>query len=83
MAEHGDQLARKLLTLKKELDEKKTQRAELQGERKSIMAQLKKDFGVSTLEEAEALQAAEKKAIQQQTEDLTQKLNEIEDMLLV
>jgi chromosome segregation ATPase len=44
-----------LLTLKKEIDEAKTEVAELQGQYKALMKQLKDDWGCDSIEAAEKL----------------------------
>jgi len=78
---NGEDLGRKLLKLKEQIDSEKSRRSELQGELKSIMKRLSDEFGISSLDEA-------KKKIDEQKEELENlelKINEsiekIEDLL--
>ena len=71
-----------LLDLKKQIEQAKTQVAELQGSRKHLMKELKDDWGCTTIEEAEKkLKKLQKELeqlqnkIKEQTEELIEKYN--------
>lgn len=64
--------ANDLLTLKKQITEAKTQMSELTGQRKALLAQLKTDWGCSTIEQAQ-------KKLQQLTEEIDKIDLEIEE----
>lgn len=52
MGEHG--IGRKLLKLKEELEDKKAERSEFQGEYNGLMTQLKKEFSIPKVDEIKA-----------------------------
>ena len=55
MATPRNDIGNKLLSLKRELEEQKSQRSELQGELKSLTKQMEMEFGVKTASQAEKL----------------------------
>jgi predicted transcriptional regulator len=81
MASNGkDQLGRRLLQIKEELEKKKSQRSESQGELKSLMRRLKEEFGVDTMEQAYRIQekrAAELEELEQSTQEKIQELEQL------
>jgi len=81
MAEPGkDQLGRRLLQIKEELEKKKTQRSELQGELKSLMGQLK-DLGIETIEQAETCTEEWEKELQGLEKTIREGIKEIEELM--
>ncbi len=78
---NGDELARDLLSLKKELEGEKEQRAVLQGELQGVMRQLKEEFEVETLEEAKALIATNEKKLTTLRDEIETQITEIEEMM--
>jgi len=50
--EASRELGQRLLRLKEQLERKKAERTELQGQLKSVMEMLRRQYGVKTLEEA-------------------------------
>jgi uncharacterized phage infection (PIP) family protein YhgE len=76
----GD-LGQRLLQLKKQLEEKRESRSQLQGELKSLQKQLFEDFEVKTLEEAEALIAKTEKKLQKMEQEIREEIEVIERML--
>lgn len=76
----GD-LGQRMLQLKKQLEEKRESRSQLQGELKSLQKQLFEDFEVKTLEEAEALIAKTEKKLQKMEQEIRQEIEEIERLL--
>ncbi|MFP4025768.1 MAG: hypothetical protein ACLFVR_14690 [Thiohalospira sp.] len=63
---------KELLDLKEEINEAKTEVAELKGQRKSLMTQLKDTWGCSSIEKAQEKIKLMRKSI----EDLQDKINE-------
>jgi predicted nuclease with TOPRIM domain len=74
-------LGRRLLDLRKKIDQEKTERAELQGELNATMNQLQKEFGVTTLEAADALWRTKQAALQQMEAELNAKVAELEELM--
>lgn len=74
-------LGRVLLDLRKKIDQEKTERAELQGELNATMNQLQKEFGVTTLEAADALWRTKQAALQQMEAELNAKVAELEELM--
>jgi hypothetical protein len=62
------------------LEEKKSQRSELQGELKSLMKQLR-EFGVETLEQAESLIEKQKEELEGMEESIHSSIQEIEELM--
>jgi len=72
-----DNLARRLLSMKEQLQDKQKHVTELQGALKSVMRQLKEEFGVKTLEDAETLlqkSDAELKSLEAEFEQQVEKI---------
>jgi len=65
---NNEELGGRLLKLKGIIENKKSERSELQGELKSITKQLKDEFGITTVEEAKQLQE-EKEAERSELQD--------------
>ncbi len=81
MASNGkDQLGRKLLQIKEELEKKKSQRSELQGELKSLMKQLK-EFGVDTIEQAYKIQEKQSAELKKLEQSIQEGIEEIEQLM--
>jgi uncharacterized phage infection (PIP) family protein YhgE len=74
-------IAQKLLLMKKKLEEKKSKRSELQGEMKSIQKQLEEDFQVESLEGAEALIEEEEEKLQKMEAEIRKGIEEIEGLM--
>jgi len=83
MASYGGRgdLGQRLLQLKRQIEEKKESRSQLQGELRSLQKQLFEDFEVKTLEEAEVLIAKTEKKLQKMEQEIRQEIEEIERML--
>ena len=65
---NNEELGGRLLKLKGIIENKKSERSELQGELKSITKQLKDEFGITAVEEAKQLQE-EKEAERSELQD--------------
>ena len=76
-----EQLGQRLLKMKDDLEQKKSQRSELQGELNSVMKQLQEEFGVETLEQAEERLEKEKQGLQEMETDVRERVEEIEEMM--
>jgi len=76
-----EQLGQRLLRMKEELEQKKSQRSELQGELNSVMKQLQEEFGVGTLEQAEERLEKEKQELQEMETAVQEQVEEIEEMM--
>jgi predicted transcriptional regulator len=76
----GD-LGQRLLQLKRQIEEKKESRSQLQGELRSLQKQLFEDFGVKDLEEAEALIDKIDKKVLKMEQEIRQEIEEIERLL--
>lgn len=83
MASYGGRgdLGQRLLQLKRQIEEKKESRSQLQGELRSLQKQLFEDFEVKTLEEAEALIAKTEKKLQKMEQEIREEIEAIERML--
>ena len=67
-----------MLALKEELETKRTQRDELQGELRSLTLRLKTEFGVDTLEQAEKRLGQEETALREMEKRITDQVEEME-----
>jgi flagellar biosynthesis chaperone FliJ len=67
-----DKTAQELERMKKKVDEAKTKVSNLEGKRDSLLEQLKNDFGLDTVEQAEK----KLKELEQQKEELEQQVEE-------
>ncbi len=76
-----ENIGRRLLEMKKQLESERQQRSEMQGELKGIMNQLAEEFGVKSLEAAEAQIAQKEQDIVQMEQDLRERINEIERLM--
>lgn len=76
-----DDIGERLLKLKKQLEEEKSRRSELQGEYKSIMKQLKEDFKVNSIKQAEEKIEAEEKKLNEIEESIDEQIEEIENIM--
>ena len=74
-------IGEKLLSMKKQLEEQKAQRSELQGELKSLTKQMEQEFGVKTPEEADAKIKEMETEIQGMEESLQQQVDKIEILM--
>lgn len=80
MASNGKDIGRKLLQIRDELEKKKSQRSETQGELKSLMKRLK-EFGVETLEQAEKLIQKQEAELEKMQSTIEEGIEEIEQMM--
>lgn len=80
MASGKDNLGQKLIEIKEELEGKKSQRSESQGELNSLMKQLK-ECGVETVEQAEELIRKQEKELQVMETEIEEEVEEIENMM--
>jgi len=69
---------RDLLRMKKEIDEAKTELAELNGEKKHLMQELKQNWGCETLGEGQELLVKMEENIDKIDKEIKQGLEEIE-----
>ena len=67
-----------MLALKEELETKRSQRDELQGELRSLTLRLKTEFGVDTLEQAEKRLGQEETALREMEKRITDQVEEME-----
>lgn len=74
----NDNLGQRLLKLKEKLEKKKEQRSQLQGELKSLMKQLKDEFDVESLKEAEAMLEEQMRILNDIEQELEAKIQELE-----
>lgn len=81
MATSRIDLGEKFLALKRKLEKQKEQRAELQGELKSLMSQLEQEFGVKTIPQAEKKQEKLEKELERLERSLLQQIDDIEKMM--
>ena len=79
MASGKDNLG-KLIEIKEELEGKKSQRSESQGELNSLMKQLQ-EYGVETVEQAEELIRKQEKELQVMETEIEEEVEEIENMM--
>lgn len=73
-------LGQRLLDIKEHLEEQKARRSELQGELKSIMAQLK-EFGVDSLEHAAAKIKKEETELEKMEKTIRVQIEKLEEMM--
>lgn len=76
-----DDIGTRLLNLKERLEEEKAERAELQGEFRSLMNQLKEDFGVSDLDEAEVQIEEEEARLEEMEREVREQVEELEGLM--
>jgi len=76
-----DDLGRRLLSIKSQLEQKKEARAQLEGERRTLQKQLFEGFDVKTLDEAEALVQKTERRVQKLGQEIRQELDEIAQAL--
>jgi len=70
---------KRLLELKKSIDEAKTKSAELEGTRKHLMKELKDDWECSSLEEAEEKVKTMEEKIQKLNQTISDGVQELEE----
>ncbi len=73
----GD-VGRRLLELKKQLEQEKQQRSEMQGELRSLMSRLEEEFGAKSLEDAQAQVKEKETALATMEQELAQQVEEIQ-----
>ena len=71
----------KLIELQEEIEERKTQKAQLEGEKNAIVKQLKEDYGCKSIKQAEALIKEKEVAVAKLEEELEEGLEELEKLL--
>lgn len=71
-------LGSKLLSLKKRLEEQKSQRHELQGELNSLTKQMEQDFGIKTIDQAEKQIKKMQDEIERMEKSIMSKIRQIE-----
>lgn len=71
-------LGSKLLSLKKRLEEQKSQRHELQGELNSLTKQMEQDFGIKTIDQAEKQIEKMQDEIKKMEKSIMSKIRQIE-----
>ena len=76
-----EDLGRKLLRLKEQLEEQKGERAEKQGELKSVMKQLKMDFNIDSIDQAGVLIKTEEESLQDMENSISTQITEIEELM--
>ena len=81
MMKKSEDLGRRLLSLKERLEEKKEQRAKLQGELAGIMRRLEQEFEVGSLEEAEARVAEDEQALRKINVEITRQVETLEKLM--
>lgn len=77
----SNNIGQELLRIKTKLEKEKNAKLELQGELKSVMKQLKDDFGISNIAQAEELLATLEKEIQDAEEQLQKQINRIRQLM--
>lgn len=80
MSDKGMELHQQITKIKIELDTKKAERQELQGQLKSVMEQLQ-EYGISTLEEAQAKITREEKELSDMTYDIEEQIKTLKEMM--
>lgn len=78
---NGENLGQKLLDLKEQLEEEKAQRSELQGELKSVLKQLKQDFDVTSIDEAERQIKEYEEELEDMEAAIIEQINEVERLM--
>jgi chromosome segregation ATPase len=76
-----EDVGRRLLVLKGEIEKQKARRARLQGELDATLRQLKQDYGVTSVDEGMAKIEEEEKALQKMWEGIEKQLDELEELL--
>jgi len=71
----------KLIELQEEIEERKTQKAQLEGEKNAIVKQLKEDFGCKSVKQAEALIKEKESDVAKLEDELEEGLEELEKLL--
>ncbi len=74
-------IGQRLLTIKEELERKKSRRSELQGELNGLLTRLHDEFDVSTVEEAKALIEQQERDLEQAETSIQQQMREIERLM--
>ncbi len=75
-----ESLGQRLLEMKEELEEKKSQRSELQGEWKSVVKQLE-EFGAKSLEEAAQQIETEEEELEKMEASIRGQIEELEELM--
>ena len=75
-----EDVGRRLLVLKGEIEKQKARRARLQGELDATLRQLKQDYGVTSVDEGMA-KIKEEEALQKMWEGIEEQLGELEELL--
>ena len=70
-----------LIELQEEIEERKTQKAQLEGERNAIMKQLKDEWGCTTIKKAQDLIEKKEKEMKTLEQEIADGLEEIETTL--
>jgi seryl-tRNA synthetase len=70
-----------LIELQEEIEQRKTQKAQLEGERNAIMKQLKEEFGCVSIKQVEAVIAKKEKEVEALEEEIESGLAELETTL--
>ncbi|RLG23860.1 hypothetical protein DRN85_08600 [Methanosarcinales archaeon] len=78
--ETSRELGQRLLRLKEQLEQKKAERTELQGQLKSVMEMLKKQYGVKTLEEARAKMEEMEREVREYETEIYKGLEKVEEL---
>lgn len=81
MAEHISNIGQELLKMKKELEDLKSKRTEVQGELKGLMKRLKEEFNIKTIEEGETEIKVQEDAINELSSELQEQIDEIKGMM--
>ncbi len=74
-------LGHHLLTLKAELERKRTRKAQLQGELKAALDQLQQTIGTTSLEQAQQFLAQEEQSLLELQQTIEQALAELDEQL--
>jgi uncharacterized protein YicC (UPF0701 family) len=74
-------LAQRLMDLKEHVEKERRHRDELQGELKSVLKQLKQNYSVETLEEAQELLEDMDSRLQSIEADVQEKIEKAEELL--
>lgn len=70
-----------LIELQEEIEERKTQKAQLEGEKNAIVKQLKEDWNCKSIKQVEALIKEKESAVAKLEEELEEGLEELEKLL--
>lgn len=74
-------LAQRLMDLKERIEKERRRRDEIQGELKSVLKQLKQNYSVETLEEAQELLEDMDSRLQSIEADVQEKIEKAEELL--